>query len=166
MNDLSEIATTHVLPALASPIATWCTPHDGSHQNRREFSRFPVSGLCKVLQSVASTPASFPSSAVRPPRQARYLSVHGCRLPGLPRMLTGRRCDDARTEDRVDLLPAQAMVTPARKIERLEKQTDMKLVAAAGLRLIARSSFRSRALTAAARLLASRFPTTVVTAIG
>ena len=31
----------------------------------------------------------------------------------------------------VDLLPAQAMVTPARKIERLEKQTDMKVVAGA-----------------------------------
>jgi len=46
-------------------------------------------------------------------------------------MLTGRRCDDARIEDRVDLLPAQAMVTPARKIERLEKQTDMKVVAGA-----------------------------------
>ena len=73
MNDSSEIATTHVLRALAYPIATWCTPHDGSHQNRREFSRFPVSGRCKVLQSGASIPASFPSSAVRPPRQARYL---------------------------------------------------------------------------------------------
>ena len=44
-------------------------------------------------------------------------------------MLTGRRCDDARKEDRVDLLPAQAMITPAPKIERLEKQTDMKVVA-------------------------------------
>jgi len=31
----------------------------------------------------------------------------------------------------VDLLPPQAMVTPARKIERLEKQTDMKVVAGA-----------------------------------
>ena len=31
----------------------------------------------------------------------------------------------------MDLLPAQAMVTPARKIERLEKQTDMKVVAGA-----------------------------------
>jgi len=51
-------------------------------------------------------------------------------------MLTGRRCDDARIEDRVDLLPAQAMVTPARKIERLEKQTDMKVVAGAGYLLI------------------------------
>ncbi len=26
MNDSSEIATTHVLRALAYPIATWCTP--------------------------------------------------------------------------------------------------------------------------------------------
>jgi len=82
-------------------------------------------------------------------------------------MLTGRRCGDARIEDRVDLLPAQAMVTPARKIEGLENQTDMKVVAGARLRLKkARSSLRSRALTAAARLSASRFPTTVVTAIG
>ena len=47
-----------------------------------------------------------------------------------------------------------------------EKQVDIKMVAGARLRLIARSSFRSRALTAAARLPASRFPTTVVTAIG
>ena len=62
MNDSSEIATTHVLRALAYPIATWCTPHDGSHQNRREFSRFPVSGRCKVLQSGASIPASFPTN--------------------------------------------------------------------------------------------------------
>jgi hypothetical protein len=97
MNDSSELATTHALRALAYPIATWCTPHDGSHQNRREFSRFPVSGRCKVLQSGAS------------------------------------------------------------------KQTDMKVVAGARFRLIARSSFRSRAVTAAARLPASRFPTTVVT---
>ena len=47
-----------------------------------------------------------------------------------------------------------------------EKQIDIKMVAGARLRLIARSSFRSRALTAAARLPASGFPTTVVMAIG
>jgi len=40
------------------------------------------------------------------------------------------------------------------------------VVAGARFRLIARPSLRSRALTAAARLPASRFPTTVVTAIG
>jgi hypothetical protein len=49
---------------------------------------------------------------------------------------------------------------------RLETLQFWEVVAGARLRLIARSSFRSRALTAAARLPASRFPTTVVTAIG
>ncbi len=42
----------------------------------------------------------------------------------------------------------------------------LEAVAGARFRLITRSSFRSRALTAAARLPASRFPSTVVTAIG
>jgi hypothetical protein len=41
----------------------------------------------------------------------------------------GRRCEDARIEDRVDPLPAQVVVTTARRFEWLEKQTDMKVVA-------------------------------------
>jgi len=63
----------------------------------------------------------------------------------LPRELTGHRCDDARIEDRLDLLPAQAVVTTARKFERLEKQTDMKVVAGAGFSNIRRRRALRRA---------------------
>src|SRR2546429_2864422 len=39
MIDSSEIATTHVLRALAYPIATWCTPHDGSRSEERRVGK-------------------------------------------------------------------------------------------------------------------------------
>ena len=53
MNDSSEIATTHVLRALAYPIATWCTPHDGSHQNLSAGASFDVNAKY-VLRSYGS----------------------------------------------------------------------------------------------------------------
>ena len=53
----------------------------------------------------------------------------------------------------MDLLPAQAMVTPARKTERLEKQTNMKVVAGARFELY--SAYPIRVPAVPARVIAA-----------
>jgi len=74
MSDSSEIATTHVLraPASIAHVSACYLLHTGrrlASERAGNLPDSPISGRCKVLQSGASIPATFPSPVGRP-RQA------------------------------------------------------------------------------------------------